>query len=58
MPVYAHPADGLAVPAHLLRAWTARLLAAIGTPDDNVSDVADAGNFGALSERLGVAFPA
>ena len=34
MPVYADPIDGLAVPANLLLAWTARLVESIGTPED------------------------
>jgi L-2-hydroxycarboxylate dehydrogenase (NAD+) len=41
MPVYADPIGGLAVPAGLLRAWTARLVEHLGTPPDIAADVAD-----------------
>ena len=41
MPVYADPTDGLAVPVHLLRTWTAGLLGTVGTPPDIASDVAE-----------------
>ena len=41
MPVYADPTDGLAVPVHLLRTWTAGLLGTIGTPPDIAADVAE-----------------
>jgi LDH2 family malate/lactate/ureidoglycolate dehydrogenase len=40
MPVYADPIDGLAVPADLLQAWTARLVESVGTPADIAADVA------------------
>jgi len=40
MPVYADPIDGLAVPANLLLAWTARLVESIRTPEDIAADVA------------------
>ncbi|HEY3163786.1 MAG TPA: Ldh family oxidoreductase [Candidatus Limnocylindrales bacterium] len=52
MPVYADPADGLAVPAHLLRAWTARLVEAVGTPPDIAADVAEVL---VASDRRGIA---
>lgn len=52
MPVYADPADGLAVPVHLLRTWTAGLLGAIGTPPDIAADVADVL---VASDRRGIA---
>ena len=41
MPVYADPVDGLAVPAKLLQAWTARLVESLGTPPDIAADVAE-----------------
>src|SRR5215210_2616020 len=41
MPVYADPAEGATVRAHLLRAWTVALLAKIGTPGDIATDVAE-----------------
>jgi L-2-hydroxycarboxylate dehydrogenase (NAD+) len=41
VPVYADPIDGLAVPADLLQAWTARLVETLGTPADIAADVAD-----------------
>ncbi|HYX10906.1 MAG TPA: Ldh family oxidoreductase [Candidatus Acidoferrum sp.] len=41
MPVYADPADGVAVQATLLQTWTATLLGSIGTPDDIAADVAE-----------------
>src|SRR5258706_5419112 len=41
VPVYADPTDGLAVPVHLLRTWTAGLLGTIGTPPDIAADVAE-----------------
>jgi L-2-hydroxycarboxylate dehydrogenase (NAD+) len=40
VPVYADPIDGLAVPAGLLRAWTAGLVERLGTPSDIAADVA------------------
>ncbi len=52
MPVYADPVDGAAVQAHLLRAWTAALLSAIGTPDDIAADVAEVL---VASDRRGIA---
>jgi L-2-hydroxycarboxylate dehydrogenase (NAD+) len=41
MPVYADPAEGATVRAHLLRAWTVALLARLGTPGDIATDVAE-----------------
>lgn len=41
MPVYQDPADGRVVEAKALRAWTARLVEKIGTPDDIAADVAE-----------------
>jgi L-2-hydroxycarboxylate dehydrogenase (NAD+) len=41
VPVYADPTDGLAVPVHLLRTWTAGLLGTVGTPPDIAADVAE-----------------
>jgi LDH2 family malate/lactate/ureidoglycolate dehydrogenase len=41
VPVYADPIDGLAVPADLLQAWTARLVESAGTPPDIAADVAE-----------------
>ena len=52
MPVYADPVDGLAVPAHLLQAWTARLVESIGTPPDIAADVAEVL---VASDRRGIA---
>ena len=52
MPVYADPVDGLAVPATLLRAWTARLVESIGTPLDIAADVAEVL---VASDRRGIA---
>ncbi len=52
MPVYADPIDGLAVPAGLLRAWTARLVGQIGTPEDIAADVAEVL---VASDRRGIA---
>jgi hypothetical protein len=39
VPIYAEPIDGLAVPADLLLAWTARLIESVGTPHDLAGDV-------------------
>ena len=52
MPVYADPTDGLAVPVHLLRTWTAGLLGTIGTPPDIAADVAEVL---VASDRRGIA---
>lgn len=52
MPVYADPTDGLAVPAGLLRAWTARLVEQLGTPSDIAADVAEVL---VASDRRGIA---
>lgn len=52
MPVYADPTDGLAVPVHLLRTWTAGLLGTIGTPADIAADVAEVL---VASDRRGIA---
>ena len=52
MPVYADPTDGLAVPAGLLRAWTARLVEQLGTPSDIATDVAEVL---VASDRRGIA---
>jgi L-2-hydroxycarboxylate dehydrogenase (NAD+) len=52
MPVYADPVDGRVVPVPLLRAWTAGLLEAIGTPDDIAADVAE---ILVASDRRGIA---
>ncbi len=52
MPVYADPTGGLAVPAGLLRAWTARLVERIGTPEDIAADVAEVL---VASDRRGIA---
>ncbi|HEX2469475.1 MAG TPA: Ldh family oxidoreductase [Candidatus Limnocylindrales bacterium] len=52
MPVYADPVDGLAVPADLLQAWTARLVEAAGTPPDIAADVAEVL---VASDRRGIA---
>ncbi len=41
MPVYTDPDDGATVQAPLLRAWTAALIAQLGTPDDVAADVAE-----------------
>ena len=40
MPIYTDPVDGLAVQVGLLRAWTAGLIEALGTPADIAADVA------------------
>ena len=52
MPVYADPLDGLAVPAGLLRAWTAGFVERLGTPPDVAADVADVL---VASDRRGIA---
>jgi LDH2 family malate/lactate/ureidoglycolate dehydrogenase len=52
MPVYADPLDGLAVPAALLQAWTARLVESVGTPPDVAADVAE---ILVASDRRGIA---
>jgi LDH2 family malate/lactate/ureidoglycolate dehydrogenase len=52
VPVYADPTDGLAVPVHLLRTWTAGLLGAVGTPPDIAADVAEVL---VASDRRGIA---
>jgi LDH2 family malate/lactate/ureidoglycolate dehydrogenase len=52
MPVYADPIDGLAVPAVLLQAWTARLVESVGTPADIAADVAE---ILVASDRRGIA---
>jgi L-2-hydroxycarboxylate dehydrogenase (NAD+) len=52
MPVYADPVDGLAVPAALLQAWTARLVESLGTPADIAADVAE---ILVASDRRGIA---
>ena len=52
MPVYADPIDGLAVPAALLQAWTARLVESLGTPSDIAADVAE---ILVASDRRGIA---
>jgi LDH2 family malate/lactate/ureidoglycolate dehydrogenase len=52
VPVYADPTDGLAVPVHLLRTWTAGLLGTIGTPPDIAADVAEVL---VASDRRGIA---
>ena len=52
MPVYADPADGAIVQAHLLRAWTVALIGAIGTPPDIAEDVA---TVLVASDRRGIA---
>ena len=52
MPVYADPSDGLAVPAGLLQAWTARLVESLGTPRDIAADVAEVL---VASDRRGIA---
>ena len=52
MPVYADPSGGLAVPAGLLQAWTARLVEQIGTPRDIAADVAEVL---VASDRRGIA---
>jgi len=52
MPVYADPIDGLAVPANLLLAWTARLVESLGTPADIAADVAEVL---VASDRRGIA---
>jgi len=52
MPVYADPVDGLAVPAVLLQAWTARLVESLGTPPDIAADVAE---ILVASDRRGIA---
>ena len=52
MPVYADPIDGLAVPADLLQAWTARLVESLGTPADIAADVAEVL---VASDRRGIA---
>jgi L-2-hydroxycarboxylate dehydrogenase (NAD+) len=52
VPVYADPTDGLAVPAGLLRAWTARLVEQLGTPSDIAADVAEVL---VASDRRGIA---
>ncbi|HEY8847508.1 MAG TPA: Ldh family oxidoreductase [Candidatus Limnocylindrales bacterium] len=52
MPVYADPIDGLAVPAALLQAWTARLVESVGTPADIAADVAEVL---VASDRRGIA---
>ena len=49
MPVYADPIRGLAVPADLLQAWTARLVESLGSPPDIDADVVVA------SDRRGIA---
>lgn len=41
MPVYQDPEDGLVVEGEALRAWTAELAGAIGTPPDIAADVAE-----------------
>jgi len=52
MPVYADPIDGLAVPADLLQAWTARLVESLGSPPDIAADVAEVL---VASDRRGIA---
>jgi L-2-hydroxycarboxylate dehydrogenase (NAD+) len=52
VPVYADPIDGLAVPAGLLRAWTAGLVERLGTPRDVAADVAEVL---VASDRRGIA---
>jgi LDH2 family malate/lactate/ureidoglycolate dehydrogenase len=52
VPVYADPIDGLAVPAGLLRAWTAGLVERLGTPSDIAADVA---TVLVASDRRGIA---
>jgi L-2-hydroxycarboxylate dehydrogenase (NAD+) len=52
MPVYTDPATGAVVRAQLLRAWTAALIAALGTPDDAAADVAEVL---VASDRRGIA---
>ncbi len=52
MPVYADPVDGRVVAASALRAWTAALLRALGTPDDIAEDVAE---ILVASDRRGIA---
>ena len=52
MPVYADPSGGLAVPAGLLQAWTARLVESLGTPNDIAADVAEVL---VASDRRGIA---
>lgn len=52
MPVYADPVDGLAVPADLLQAWTARLVESLGSPADIATDVAEVL---VASDRRGIA---
>ena len=52
MPVYADPSGGLAVPAGLLQAWTARLVESLGTPRDIAADVAEVL---VASDRRGIA---
>ena len=52
MPVYADPVDGLAVSADLLQAWTARLVEALGSPEDIAADVAE---ILVASDRRGIA---
>jgi L-2-hydroxycarboxylate dehydrogenase (NAD+) len=52
MPVYSDPAEGATIRAPLLRSWTVALLAAIGTPGDVASDVAE---ILVASDRRGIA---
>src|SRR5688500_5544724 len=52
VPVYADPRGGIAVPAGLLQAWTARLVERLGTPNDIAADVADVL---VASDRRGIA---
>jgi L-2-hydroxycarboxylate dehydrogenase (NAD+) len=52
MPVYADPIDGLAVPADLLQAWTARLVESLDSPPDIAADVAEVL---VASDRRGIA---
>jgi L-2-hydroxycarboxylate dehydrogenase (NAD+) len=52
LPIYATPSDGLAVPVHLLRTWTASTIVALGTPADIADDVAE---ILVASDRRGIA---
>lgn len=52
MPVYADPDDGTTVAVLALRAWTASLVAALGTPADVAADVAEVL---VASDRRGIA---
>jgi LDH2 family malate/lactate/ureidoglycolate dehydrogenase len=52
VPVYEDPADGVAIAADPLRAWTVSLLGAIGTPADIAADVA---TILVASDRRGIA---